>query len=91
VATSVFKVVKIVWADAMSIGEWKTVAELKKDEAADHAPCTSIGFLIKTTKQFYYVANTVSSGDTEEEIVSNGIMMIPRKWVVSFTELTVED
>ena len=82
-----FKVVKIVWTDAMAINEWKTVKELQKDEAADSAPCISIGFLIKTTKQFYYVANTVSSGETEDEIVSNGIMMIPRKWVVSKVEI----
>ena len=85
-----FKVVKIIWTDAMSINEWKTVAELKKDEAADSAPCISIGFLIKTTKQFYYVANTVSSGETEEEIVSNGIMMIPRKWVKQLQEIDLE-
>jgi hypothetical protein len=86
-----FKVVRITWVDAMAINEWKTASELKKDEQSDAAPCVSIGFLIKTTKQFYYVANTVSAGETEEEIVSNGIMMIPKKWVKSFTELEIPD
>ena len=79
-----FPIVKIVWTDAQVINEWKTVGELSKEAEKDSAPCTSVGFLIKKNRQFYWVANTVSSGETEEEIVSNGIMMIPRKWVVSF-------
>lgn len=86
-----FKVVKIVWTDAMAINEWKTIQELDAEAHKDTAPCTSIGFLIKTTRQWYYVANTVSSGETEEEIVSNGIMMIPRKWVISIKEIQLED
>lgn len=86
-----FPVVKVVWTDAMAINEWKTVSELTKEHAKDSEPCISIGFLIKKTKQFFYVANTVSSGDTEEEIVSNGIMMIPRKWVTSIQEINLED
>lgn len=85
-----FKVVKIVWTDAMAVNEWKTLQELKTEESTDELPCTSIGFLIKTTRQFFYVANTISSGETEEEIVSNGIMMIPRKWVISFDVLEVD-
>lgn len=84
-----FKVVKIVWTDAMAINEWKTVDELTKDEKEDEQPCISIGFLIKTTKKSYYVANTISSGETEDEIVSNGIMMIPRKWVTEVETLNV--
>ena len=83
-----FPVVKVTWTDAMAINEWKTTAELEREKAADSAPCVSIGFLIKKTRQFFYVANTVSSGESEEEIVSNGIMMIPRKWVVSFEDIT---
>jgi len=86
-----FPAVKIVWVDAAVINEWKTVAELTKDEVADAAPCTTIGFLIKKNRKFYYVANTVSSGETEDEIVSNGIILIPKKWVSSFTELNIED
>jgi hypothetical protein len=84
-----FPVVKIIWTDATVINDWKTKADLEKDEKEDAAPCTSIGFLIKTTKQFYYVANTVTSGETEDEILSNGIILIPRKWVVSKEEITV--
>ena len=85
-----FKVVKIVWTDAMAMNEWKTISELDKEHEKDSAPCTSIGFLIKTTKQFFYVANTISGGDTEDDIVSNGIMMIPRKWVISKEEIELE-
>ena len=85
-----FPVVKILWTDATVINDWKTKADLANDEKEDTAPCTSIGFLIKTTKQFYYVANTVTSGETEDEILSNGIILIPRKWVVSKQELHIE-
>jgi len=84
-----FPVVKVVWTDAMAINEWKTISELKADEKADSAPCYTIGFLIKSTKQFYYIANTITSGETEEEIVSNGIMLVPRKWVVSKVTLDI--
>lgn len=85
-----FKVVKIVWTDALAIGEWKTQKDLEADSEKDSAPCISIGFLIKSNKQFYYVANTISSGDTQEDIMSNGIMMIPKKWVTSFDVLLEE-
>lgn len=84
-----FPVVRILWTDATVINDWKTKAELTHDEKEDAAPCTSIGFLIKTTKQFYYVANTVTSGETEDEILSNGIILIPRKWVVSKEEINL--
>lgn len=85
-----FKVVLIKWTDATVINSWKTAEELKKEEKEDSSPCTSIGFLIKTTKQFFYVANTVTSGETEDEILSNGIILIPRKWVVSKQEINLE-
>ncbi len=85
-----FPVVRIKWTDATVINDWKTKDDLKRDEKEDMAPCTSIGFLIKTTKQFFYVANTVTSGETEDEILSNGIILIPRKWVVSKEEIQVE-
>lgn len=85
-----FPVVKIRWTDATVINDWKTKAELTSEEKEDAAPCTSIGFLIKTTKQFFYVANTVTSGETEDEILSNGIILIPRKWVVSKEEIHLE-
>jgi len=84
-----FPVVRIKWIDAQVTNEWKTKADLKKEELEDSAPCISIGFLIKTTRQFFYVANTVTSGETEDEILSNGIILIPRKWVVSKEEIEI--
>lgn len=85
-----FPVVRIIWTDAMVINEWKTKQELEADQEKDAAPCTTVGFLIRTTKQFYYVANTVSSGESEDEIVSNGIILIPRKWVKSKEEIKID-
>lgn len=79
--------IKLVWADAMAIGEWKSIEELTKEHAKDAAPCTTVGFLIKKTREWYYVASTITDGETTEEIMSNGIMMIPRKWVLSKVEL----
>lgn len=74
----------------MVVNEWKTMADLKKDEDEDAQPCHTIGFLIKKNRQFYYVANTITSGESEEEILSNGIILIPRKWVKTFKELNIE-
>lgn len=77
-----FKVVKILWTDAVSIGEWKSLAELPENAS----PCCSIGILVKTTRDYYYVANTISKDATETEIMSNGVMMIPKKWVLKKPE-----
>lgn len=85
-----FPVVRIKWIDAQVTNDWKTHADLEKEQSADESPCISVGFLIKTTKQFFYVANTVTSGETEDEILSNGIILIPRKWVLSKEELNVQ-
>lgn len=82
-----FKVVKIEWIDAVAIGEWKSIKDLENDEHADTAPCTTIGYLIRTTKTLFYVASTITtiSGD----LIANGIMAIPRKWVKSKVELDI--
>lgn len=86
-----FPIVRVVWTDAMAINEWKTLEELKKDEGEDKAPCVSVGFLVKKTREFYYVANTITSGaKTIDDILMNAIMMIPRKWVKSIEEINID-
>lgn len=87
-----FKVVRITWIDAVSSNDWKTIPDLKKEESADTTPCTTIGFLVRSNRQYYYVANTVSAvaGGKADEILVNGVMMIPKKWVQSYTELEVD-
>lgn len=85
-----FPVVKVIWVDAVSTNEWKTIPDLKKEEKSDTEPCTTIGFLVRKTRYYFYVANTVSNVNAGEPLV-NGIMMIPRKWVLSMQEIHLED
>lgn len=84
-----FKVVKVVWVDAVATNEWKTIPELKKEAPDDTEPCTTIGFLVMSNKQYHYVASTVSNVGAGDPIVNN-IMMIPRKWVKSLEEISLE-
>lgn len=82
-----FKVVKVVWTDAASIDEWKSVDDLPKVAV----PCITVGFLVKTTRQYYYIANTFTTYETVDELMTTGVIMIPRKWVTSFKEIQIED
>ena len=81
-----FKVVKVVWTDAASLDEWQTVKDLPKEAV----PCITIGFLVKTTKQYYYIANTFTTYETVDELMTTGVMMIPKKWVTSFEEIHID-
>ncbi len=80
-----FKVVKIEWIDAVATNEWKTIKELEKEEHDDTEPCSTIGYLIRSTRTYYYVASTITNTGTE--VLANSIMMIPRKWVKSKIEI----
>lgn len=81
-----YKTVQVTWTDAAMLGEWKGVADLPDDAT----PCITIGFLVKTTKQYFYVASTVSNDMEEQEALANGVMLIPRNWVTDFTELDLD-
>jgi len=84
-----FPVVRVVWVDAVATNEWKTIADLDKEAHADTEPCITIGFLIKKSRTYYWIASTITNTGTEALV--NSIMMIPRKWVESFTELEVPE
>lgn len=72
-----YKIVLIEWVDAVSVDSWTSIKELP-DEMQ---PCYTAGFLIRQNKNSYYVANTHTIHDTEEELLASGTMIIPKKWV----------
>ncbi len=72
-----YKIVLLTWTDASSIDSWTRVKDLPEEAH----PCYSAGFLIKTTKDYYYLANTHTIEDSEQDLLTSGIMMIPKKWV----------
>lgn len=86
--TTPFKIVRIEWIDAVATNEWKTIKDLEKEEHDDTEPCVTIGFLIRSNRQYYYVASTITN--TGSEALVNSIMMIPKKWVKSKVELEVD-
>lgn len=86
-----FKMVRVVWIDAVATNEWKTIPELKKEEHDDTTPCITVGFLVRSNRQYYYVAGTISVPQGDHEPLVNGIMMIPKKWVKEFTEIEIEN
>ena len=74
------KVVKITWVDAESQNEWSEVKDLE-----DPSLCTTIGFLIKETEGFYYIAATISLDG--EAVHTNNRILIPKVWIKEFTEI----
>lgn len=78
-----YRIVLLTWTDASSIDSWTKVKDLPEQAH----PCFSAGFLIKTSKDYYYLANTHTIEDSEQDLLTSGIMMIPRKWVKEFTVL----
>jgi hypothetical protein len=81
-----FKAIRLEWTDATGIDEWMNVKDLP-----DHAhPCISIGFVVKQTRDYFYLANTVSKSESADEVMSSGVIMIPKKWVKNKTELDLE-
>lgn len=74
------KIVKIIWVDAESHNEWVEVKDL-----VDPSTCTTVGFLIKETEEFYYIAATVSIEG--EAIHTNNRILIPKVWIKEFTEI----
>lgn len=74
------KVVRIVWIDAESHNDWMEVKDLE-----DPSLCTTIGFLIKETEGFYYVAATISVEG--EALHTNNRILIPKVWIKEFTEI----
>ncbi len=81
-----YKVVKVLWADATSIDSWEHIADLPEDDY----PCLTIGILVKTTKIYYYIANTIGYHTQDENsMLSTGVILIPRKWVLDMSVLEV--
>lgn len=72
-----YPIVLIQWIDAVSVDAWTSVADMP-DEMM---PCYTAGFLIRENRNSYYVANTHTIHDTEEELLASGTMIIPKKWV----------
>ena len=81
-----YKVLKISWTDASSIDAWTKVKDLPENAH----PCYSVGFLIKQTKLYYYLANTHTREDEENDLLTSGIIMIPKKWVIKIEVLQEE-
>jgi hypothetical protein len=78
-----FKIVKITWTDASSIDAWQSIKELP--ETAH--PCYSVGFQVKVSKDYYYLANTHTVEDSEQDLLTSGVIMIPKKWVAKYEVL----
>lgn len=74
------KIVKVTWIDAESHNEWVEVKDL-----VDPSICTTVGFLVKETEEFYYIAATVSLEG--EAIHTNNRILIPKVWIKEFTEI----
>lgn len=78
-----YKVVLLTWTDASSIDSWTKVKDLP--ETAH--PCYTAGFLIKTSKDYYYVANTHTIEDSEQDLLTSGVIMVPKKWTLKLEVL----
>ena len=69
-------ITKISWVDAWGNASWVGI-----DEAVEHysagAPCVSVGFLIKESKEGYLLAGTIGERDV------NAMFFIPRAWARS--------
>lgn len=79
-----YPIVEIIWDDAASNSEtWVDLKDISEPEQV-----ITVGYLVKTTKRAYTVANSVSNEEKHEESVGN-TMTIPRGMVVSYRELRV--
>lgn len=87
-SASNFKVVKLVWEDAVAYGEWKS-----HDDLPDKLnTCSTIGYLVKETKDFYFVSSTVSLDDELPDTIHiNATMGIPKKWVKKAIQVNLEE
>lgn len=69
-----YPIAKISWVDAWGNASWMAI-----DEAIEHyaagAACTSVGYLIKESKEGYLLAGTIGERDV------NAMFFIPRGWV----------
>lgn len=74
------KTVKITWIDAESGNEWITTDELEEPSV-----CTTIGYLVKETDKFYFIAGTISI--EEEKVHTNNRIIIPKPWVIELQEI----
>ena len=87
-SASKFKVVKLVWEDAVAMGEWQSHSDLPEKLNT----CSTIGYLVKENKQYYYVSSTVSLDDSEPDTVHiNATMAIPKKWIKSAIQVNLEE
>lgn len=76
------KIVKIDWVDAEVTNDWKTLPDMLEEGAG--APCVSVGFMLKGAKRkdkTYFLANTITVPPDDEEMLVNGVVKIPKKWV----------
>lgn len=88
IGSSEFKVVKLVWEDAVAYGEWKSHTDLPDKMNT----CSTIGYLVKETKDFYYVSSTVSLDDEIPDTVHiNATMCIPKRWVKKAIQVNLEE
>jgi len=69
--------VELVWDDADTTAEWTT--EVDDKEELVH----TLGFLVKETKNSYYIAHTVYV-DEEDKLTFNGRIRIPKGMVKEF-------
>ena len=76
--------VEIVWHDAVSDNSWCSVSKTR-----EVARITTRGWLIKKTPKAVTVAATFG-GAEEEELEVNQILVIPRGWLESVTEIEIK-
>jgi len=74
--------VSILWDDADATNEWTN--EIPEEDDGDLVH--TIGFLVKTTKQSYYIAHTVYL-DENDQLTFNGRLRIPKGMVRSYDVL----
>ena len=75
-----FKIIKVVWVDAVSIDAWTDIDEVLAD--SPHV-IHSVGFLIKETDVAFYLA---LNHDQEAKTISCS-MIIPKSTIVSPVEV----
>ena len=73
-------IVEVIWDDADTTASWETVID-EKEELVH-----TIGFLVKETKNSYYIAHSVYMSE-DNDLTFNGRVRIPKGMAKSFTIL----
>lgn len=73
-----YNLFRIDWIDAASNSKWQDLDDI----SFSHYKVNSIGWLIKETKDYYFIAQNLSC-----QYQCSDIMQIPTKWIVKKTKI----